>query len=128
MTATLDSSALTRFATQDRATMARIQRLIERELWPPIVPTAVLVESLTGSGTRDARVNRLLRTCEVVPLDIVTARRAAELRTRSRAGSAVDAIVVATAEGEASEMVITGDTDDITRLASHTDGIRVVSV
>lgn len=107
--------------------MARIQRLLERGLWPPIVPTAVLVESLTGNGPRDARVNRLLRTCDVVPLEIVTARRAAELRTRARAGSAVDAIVVATAEAEASEIVITGDTDDITRLAGHANGVSVMS-
>lgn len=108
--------------------MARIQRLLERDLWPPIVPTAVLVESLTGNGPRDARVNRLLRTCEIVTLDTITARRAAELRTRSRAGSAVDAIVVATAEANASDVVITGDEDDITRLAHHTSGISIMVI
>lgn len=108
--------------------MARIQRLLERGLWPPLVPTVVLVESLTGNGPRDARVNRLLRTCETPALDVVTARRAAELRTRSRAGSAVDAIVVATAEAEGSEVVITGDTDDVTRLAGHTNGVAVMRI
>ncbi len=128
MTATLDSSALTKLATQDRVTLARVQRLLDRGLWPPVVPTAVLVESLTGSGPRDARVNRLVRTCEIAELDIVTARRAAELRTRARAGSAVDAIVVATAEIEESELVITGDTDDITRLSSYSRGVSVMSI
>lgn len=128
MTATLDSSALTKFAAQDRATMARIQRLLERDLWPPVVPTAVLVESLTGNGPRDARVNRLLRTCEIIALDTVTARRAAELRTRTRAGSAVDAIVVATAEAEASEVVLTGDEDDITRLIRHTSSVSIMVI
>ncbi len=128
MTATLDSSALTKFATHDRATMARIQRLLERELWPPVVPTAVLVESLTGQGPRDARVNRLLRTCEVVDLDAVTARRAAALRTRARAGSAVDAIVVATAEAEASELVITGDFEDLSRLARYAPVVAIMAI
>lgn len=128
MTATVDSSALTKLATQDRATMARIRRLLDRELWPPVVPTAVLVESLTGSGPRDARVNRLLRTCEVLDLDTPIARRAAYLRTRARAGSAVDAIVVATAEAAASAVVITGDEDDLTRLASYSHDVAVMAI
>ena len=128
MTATLDSSALTKMAAHDRATMARVQRLFERDLWPPIVPTAVLVESLTGTGPRDARVNRLLRTCNVVDLDSVIARYAAALRTRARAGSAVDAVVVATADTEASGVVITGDRDDISRLADHAHNVSIMAI
>lgn len=128
MTATLDSSALTRFATHDRATMARIQRLLDRGLWPPLVPTAVLVESLTGRGPRDARVNRLLRTCDLVALDVDVARRAASLRTQARKGSAVDAIVVATAEVQASELVITGDEQDIAALAVNAQGVAIMAI
>ncbi|HEY1737616.1 MAG TPA: PIN domain-containing protein [Acidimicrobiia bacterium] len=128
MTATLDASALTKLAAHDRTTMARLQRLLERDLWPPVVPTWVLVESLTGRGPRDARVNRLLRTCDIIDLDAVIARRAAALRTRARAGSAVDAIVVATAEAEASNLVITGDRDDITKLAGHAHGVSVMPI
>ena len=66
-----------------------------------------------GSSPLLARVNRLLRTCELVDLDSVIARRAATLGTRARFGSAVDAIVVATAEAEASEFVLTGDEQDL---------------
>lgn len=128
MTATLDSSALTKLAAQDRATMARLSGLLDRDLWPPIIPTAVLVESLTGKGPRDARVNRLLRTCEVVDLDTVIARRAAYLRTRARAGSAVDAVVVATAESEASTIIITGDADDLTRLSRHSQPVTIMAI
>ncbi len=128
MTATLDSSALTKLAAHDRMTMARIQRLLDRDLWPPVVPTAVLVESLTGSGPRDARANRLLRTCDVVNLDSVIARRAATLRTRARAGSAVDAIVVATAEVGDSELVITGDRDEIAKLVDHANGVSMMAI
>ena len=128
MTATLDSSALTKLATQDRVTMARVQRLLDRDLWPPVVPTAVLVESLTGHGPRDARVNRLLQTCEISDLDAPVARRAGYLRTRARAGSAVDAVVVATAEAAASDIVITGDEDDLTRLARHAYDITIMAI
>lgn len=128
MTATLDSSALTKLAAHDRAAMARIQRLFERDLWPPLVSTAVLVESLTGSGPRDARVNRLLRTCTVVDVDTTTARRAAALRTRARAGSAVDAIVVATAEVQGSDVVITGDPADVGQLVSYAGGLSSMAI
>lgn len=32
-------------------------------LWPPLVPTTVLVESLNGDAGRDANTNRFLKTC-----------------------------------------------------------------
>lgn len=128
MRGVLDSSALTRFATHDRTTLARIQRLRDRGFWPPIVPTAVLVESLTGRGPRDAKVNRLLRTCAVADLDEDLARRAAALRTSSRQGSAVDAIVVATAEHHACDLVITGDEADLTALARHAKNVAVMRI
>jgi hypothetical protein len=108
--------------------MARIQRLRDRSLWPPLVPTAVLVESLTGRGPRDARVNRLLRTCDIVVLDVDIARRAAALRAQAHAGSAVDAIVVATAESEASDLVITGDAEDVSALARRAHGIEIMAI
>jgi PIN domain. len=128
VTAVLDSTALTRFATQDRTTLARITRLRDRGLWPPIVPTAVLVESITGRGPRDAKTNRLLNTCEVVDLGESLARRAARLRTLARQGSAVDAIVVATAEDHGSRLIITGDKDDLSSLAQHASSIEVLRI
>ncbi len=128
MTVVVDSSALTKLATHDRTTMARLHRLRDREMWPPIVPTAVLVESLTGRGPRDARTNRLLRTCDLVGLDEPLARRAAALRTMARRGSAVDAIVVATAEHAGAEVVLTGDARDIGPLSQFATNVRVVRV
>lgn len=52
-----------------------------------------------------------------------TARRSAELRRRARAGSAVDALVVAIAEPGGT--VLTGDRADIEALAAHADEVRV---
>ncbi len=97
-------------------------------MWPPVVPTAVLVESITGRGPRDARVNRLLQTCDVTGLDEDLARRAATLRTFARKGSAVDAIVVATAEHKACYLVLTSDDEDLAALAQHARRVEIARI
>jgi hypothetical protein len=97
-----------------------------RGLWPPIVPTAVLVDSLTGNRVRDALANRTVGLSLVHPLDEPLARRAAQLRRRARAGSAVDAVVVAT--GELLEaLVVTGDLHGLSRLSQHAEGVALLS-
>ena len=102
-------------------------RKTSAELWPPLVPTAVLVESLTGRPDRDVSTNRLLKTCDLDDrLSEARARRAAMLRHRARQGSAVDAIVTATAEPGGT--VLTQDAADLTALASHADDVNVVVI
>jgi hypothetical protein len=96
-------------------------------MWPPIVPTMVLVESLHGDPARDANTNRFLKTCIIQPeVTSVVARRAAELRRRARTGSAVDALVVALAEPGGT--VLTGDLADIAALAEYARGVSVERV
>jgi hypothetical protein len=95
-----------------------IAALREERLWPPRVPSVVLTECLQGHAGRDASVNRFLKACEiseVVPEFL--ARRAALLRRLARRGSAVDALVVASAEPGGA--VLTSDTDDLEALAIH---------
>jgi hypothetical protein len=90
-------------------------------LWPPVVPSVVLIEFLTGDGPRDAAQHRFLRTCDIaetVPLAL--ARRAAWLRARAHTGSAVDALVTAVAEPGGT--VMTGDFADLRALAEHASG------
>ena len=41
---------------------ALIAALRAEGLWPPVVPSAVLIECLTGEGSRDAAELRFLRT------------------------------------------------------------------
>ena len=127
MSLVLDSGALTALARRDRQTAARIAALRRRGLWPPIVPTAVLVESLTGNGVRDALANRMVGMSLVYPLDEPLARRATLLRSRAQAGSAIDAVVVATAELHEA-LVITGDLDDLGRLADHARGVALLPI
>ncbi|MBA2624806.1 MAG: hypothetical protein H0U89_04275 [Acidimicrobiia bacterium] len=63
-------------------------------------------------------INRFIKTCDVLEhLPDRLARRAGELRAHARRGSAVHAVVVATAEPGGT--VLTGDTADLGALASY---------
>lgn len=120
----LDAGAISYLTARSSATLALIEALHEQALWPPLVPSVVLIECLTGNGSRDAGVNRLLRTCDIVEqLPIAVTRRAALLRAHARRGSTVDALVVATAEPGGA--VLTGDVKDLGALASHARGVSV---
>jgi len=123
----LDSVGVSRLAERSRPVVALIVALRERELWPPLVPSVVLVECLQGYGGRDAHTNAFLKACDIleeVPESL--ARRACQLRRKAGRGSAVDALVVAMAEPDGT--VLTGDVDDLAALARYAAGVRVVRV
>ncbi len=120
----LDSGAISRLAKRTRQNAATIAALRREGLWPPLVPSVVLVEATTGRPGPDANTNRLLKTCDIVAeLPEVTARRAAELRYRARTGSAVDAVLVAVAEPGGT--VMTDDPGDLRALAAHSNQVRI---
>jgi hypothetical protein len=108
----VDSGGFTRLSSRTKPALALIRSMVNEGLWPPIVPTMVLIESLQGDPGKDANANRFLKTCvlqsEVTP---ATARRA------------VDALVVALAEPNGT--ILTGDRADITTLATHARGVSV---
>lgn len=115
------------FSRPSTSNAAEIRGWQRRGLWPPVVPSVVLVECLTGSPARDANANRMLKSCDVVPeLSESLARRAASLRTQAGRGSAVDAVVVAVAEPGGT--VLTGDFDDLNALAAYADDVHVESI
>jgi hypothetical protein len=120
----LGSGGLSRFAARTKTAVSLVRALTAQELWPPLVPTIVLVESLFGDAGRDAGTHRFLKTCIIEStVSVNVARRAAELRRRARTGSAVDALVVAIAEPGGT--VLTGDRADIEALAAHADRVSV---
>lgn len=120
----LDSGGLSRLAARTKTSVTLIRALRTQELWPPVVPTMVLIESLYGDDRRDANTDRFLKTCIIdSSVSSKTARRAAEIRRRACAGSAVDALVVAIAEPGGT--VLTGDSADIRTLAGYSDGVIV---
>jgi hypothetical protein len=120
----LDSGGFSRLGERSKRSLALIQEFRNAGLWPPVVPTMVLVECLQGHPGKDANANRFLKTVvndEVVSTEV--ARRAAELRRRAKRGSAVDALVVTAAEPNGT--VLTGDEADITALAAHARNVSV---
>ena len=120
----LDSGGVSRLAERSKRAAAIITVFKREGLWPPVVPSVVLVECLRGRPDRDARANRFLRTCDVEGvLSEPRARRSARLRGLARRGSAVDAVVVATAEPGGT--VYGSDVEDLSALASHADHVHV---
>ena len=123
----LDSAAVTKLAERSRQTVALIVALREQDLWPPLVPSVVLVECLEGHAGRDAVTNRFLKTCDIVEeIPEPLARRAAALRRRARRGSAVDALVVALAEGGGT--ALTSDFADLSALAAYANRAGVEKI
>ncbi|MGE3620884.1 MAG: type II toxin-antitoxin system VapC family toxin [Acidimicrobiia bacterium] len=120
----LDSGGLSGLSHRTRRARAMIEALRQESLWPPVVPTVVLAESTSGSPRTDTNVNRFLKMCDVeATLSEATARRAGRLRAQARRGSAVDALVVASAEPSAT--VLTSDPDDLRALAAYADGVVI---
>ncbi len=123
----LDSGGVSRLAEQSRRAAALILALRDHGLWPPLVPSVVLVECLQGHAGRDASTNRFLKTCDIVEeIGEPLARRAAQLRRHARRGSAVDALVVALAEPGGT--VLTSDMRDLEALAEHAQRVRIERV
>ena len=123
----LGSGAVTRLAERSARAAALMTALRAEGLWPPVIPSVVLVECLTGEGSRDAAQHRFLRTCTITEaLGVPLARRAAWLRTRAGQGSAVDALVIAAAEPGGT--VLTGDVADLRALAAHASDVTVEPV
>ncbi|MDQ6947915.1 MAG: hypothetical protein M3256_17030 [Actinomycetota bacterium] len=120
----LDSGGVSRLAERSTQAAAIITVFRREGLWPPVVPSVVLVECLSGRPDRDARTNQFLKTCDVeIVLSTARARRAALLRGLARRGSAVDAVVVTTAEPGGT--VFGGDVDDLRSLAGHAAGVTI---
>jgi predicted nucleic acid-binding protein len=128
VTVILDSHGVTSLA----ADRARLAELRNRGEWPPLVPTVVLAEALSGDPRCDYHENRLLRTCELRAVDEALAREAAALRAQvrtRRTPSAVDAVVVAVADQVGGGTVLSSDPSDLRALARHThNSVRIESV
>lgn len=123
----LDAGAVSFLAGRSRRSYALIAALRDEALWPPMVPSPVLVECLQGHPGKDAMANRLLKSCEILEaVDEPLARRAARLRAEARRGSAVDALVVAVAEPGGA--VLTTDPGDLQALALGAVNVTVEAV
>lgn len=120
----LDSGGVSRLSRQHQEAVALIAVFKRDGIWPPLVPSVVLVESSSSRHRTDVFVNRFLKTCDIIEeLPEHVARRAAALRTLAATGSAVDAVVVAMAEPGGA--VLGGDLKDLRALAAYADDVIV---
>lgn len=94
----LDSGGVSHLARRDRQAAALLHALRRRGLWPAVVPTVVLAESLTGSPQRDANVNRFLKACDVRP---AVSERMARRAGVSWIGFGADVVGVVVVVGQA---------------------------
>jgi predicted nucleic acid-binding protein len=81
----------------------------------PLVPSPVVAQA--SRSPQQAQMRRLLRGCEVVPLDEAAAHAAGALLGKARTKDVVDASVAVLAVGRGAD-VVTDDGDDIERLLS----------
>ena len=127
MALVLDSGGVSFLAERNRRAASLIEALQHEGLWPPVVPSPVLIECLHGDPGKDANTNRLLKSCDVVEhISERLVRRASQLRSQARRGSAVDALVVAVAEPVGS--VLTTDLEDLLALAENAQDVAIVGV
>jgi predicted nucleic acid-binding protein len=89
------------------------------------IPVVVVAETLRG-GPRDAPVNLVLKAAGPVPeAREVHGRIAGQLLGMARSAATVDALVVAHAVAAGGAAVLTGDREDLVRLAASFPGVQI---
>ena len=116
-----DAGALVAAERNDRRLWADHRVRLEAGV-VPVVPAPVVAQ--VSRSPRQVQLRRLLRGCEVIALDELTAHAVGQLLGRSRTADIVDATVVTVAITEQAE-IVTGDPDDISRLATAA-GARLI--
>lgn len=111
----LDAGAFVAVDRDDRAMLARL-RVAQRAGLALRSNGAVVAQVWRDPAGRQARLARLLRAVEVIPVDHELGRRAGVISGRASAGDAVDATVVAVAE--TADRILTSDPDDIRALVA----------
>lgn len=112
----LDSGAVIALARGDHKVRAFLARALKARA-PIEIPVVVVAETLRG-GPRDAPVHRVLKTVGSVPeAREVHGRIAGRLLGTARSTSTADALVVAHAVEAGGAHILTGDREDLQRLA-----------
>lgn len=121
----LDAGAVIALARGDQRVRGFIERAIATGC-EVLVPSVAIAETVRGRGPRDAPVNRVLAAIDsVLVADEATARTAGHLLGAARIDETIDALVVAGAINAGGGRILTGDADDIRKLARATPGITV---
>jgi predicted nucleic acid-binding protein len=112
----LDAGAVIALARGERKAKAFLARALE--LMAPVeIPVVVVAETIRG-GPRDAPVNRVLKAVGSVPeAREIHGRTAGQLLGAARSAATIDALVVAQAVAGGGAQILTGDREDLERLA-----------
>jgi predicted nucleic acid-binding protein len=126
MTAVLyDAGPLIAADRNDRRLWAEHRARLELGI-APLVPAPVVAQA--SRSPKQAQLRRLLRGCEVVPLDEALAHRAGALLGKTRTTDIADASLVALAAAHLPADIVTSDPDDIARLlAAARVRVRIVA-
>lgn len=110
---TLDSGALIAYERAD----ARVREVLATAFARGIVPTvpAVAIAEVWRGDARDVRVARLLKACNVEPLDERRAKDAGALRRKVADAGAIDAAIAVGAQRRG-DSIATSDPEDMRRL------------
>ena len=120
----LDSGAVIALSRGDQRARAFLARALELGVTVEI-PVVVVAETVRG-GPRDAPVNRVLKAVGSVPeTREVHGRTAGRLLGAARSAHTVDALVVAHAVEAGGARILTGDGEDLERLASPHPEVRI---
>lgn len=122
-TLVLDSEGLSKLATGESRARAHLTTALSRRA--RVAVSAITLTEVLRGGQRDAAVHRVLSRVTVVPVAPAIARRAGELLGATGLSGhrcAIDAVVAVTALGmERPVMLLTSDTDDLSRLLEEPD-------
>jgi len=120
----LDSGAVIALARGDQRARAFLARALELGV-PVEIPVVVVAETVRG-GPRDASVHRVLKAIGSIPdAREVHGRTAGSLLGASRSAGTVDALVVAHALVGGGAHILTGDREDLERLAASHPEVRI---
>jgi predicted nucleic acid-binding protein len=123
----LDSGAIIALARREKRALAFLARALELRVQVEI-PVVVVAEVVRG-GPRDAPVNRILKAVGSVPdAREVHGRVAGGLLGTARSAATVDALVVAQAVEAGGAHVLTGDREELARLAASHPEVRLHAV
>jgi predicted nucleic acid-binding protein len=130
----LDSEAASALAHGPSKRKERVRALLtaaRRRGEPIAIVAAVLAEIIRGRAQDAAVFGALSRNrVEVRAVDSRVGVRAGQLLGAVRASSAlaVDAFCVAVADLSGGAVIVTGDPDDLERLASHCDEVSIIDI
>lgn len=120
----LDSGAVIALSRGDGRARAFLARALELEASIEI-PVVVVAETVRG-GARDAPVNRILKAFGPIPETTEKhGRVAGDLLGTARSTDTIDALVVAQALVAGGAHILTGDREDLGRLAAPHPEIRI---